>query len=72
MIWKEYSARLREVLGLEGSPIAITYSMTPASGDKKGMFWACQALRDVPEKGYIINLSEENSTCLGGTSSLAG
>lgn len=32
MIWNEYAERLREVLDLEASPIAVTYSMTPADG----------------------------------------
>lgn len=66
MVWQEYSTRLREVLGLEGSPIAVSYSMAPASGGKRGKHRVCQALLDVRD-GAIINLSKESSGCPGGT-----
>jgi uncharacterized protein (DUF169 family) len=58
MIWKEYSGRLKELLGLETNPIAVTYSMTPAKGGSTRLIWACQAMLDVASKGSIINLSE--------------
>jgi uncharacterized protein (DUF169 family) len=67
MIWKEYSGRLKELLDLKENPIAITYSMTPASGGSTRLYWVCQALLDTATKGRIINLSEQNSVCLGGT-----
>jgi len=66
MVWQEYSKRLREVLGLVGSPIAVSYSMTPASGGEPGKHRVCQALLDSRD-GAIINLSKENSSCRGGT-----
>jgi len=66
MVWQGYSKRLREVLGLEGSPIAVSYSMVPASKAKSGKHWVCQALLDVRE-GAIINLSRESCACPGGT-----
>lgn len=66
MVWQEYSKRLREVLGLEGSPIGVSYSMVPASKGKSGKHWVCQALLDARE-GAIINLSQESCACPGGT-----
>jgi len=66
MVWQEYSKRLSEVLGLEGSPIAVSYSMVPASKGKSGKHWVCQALLDARE-GAIINLSQESCACPGGT-----
>ena len=65
MIWQEYSKRLKEVLVLEGSPIAITYSMEPASGAKQERYAVCQALLDARD-GAIINLSQESCACPGG------
>jgi len=66
MVWQEYSKRLREVLGLEGSPIAVSYSMVPASGGELGKHRVCQVLLNVRD-GAIINLSKENSGCPGGS-----
>ena len=67
MIWKEYSRTLRELLDLEMNPIAVTYSMTPVKGGSTRMYWACQAMLDIALKDRIINLSEQNSVCVGGT-----
>jgi len=66
MVWKKYSKRLKDLLGLEGSPIAVTYSMTPASGAQKGKRMVCRALLEARD-GKIINLSKESSACPGGT-----
>ncbi len=66
MIWQEYSNRLREVLGLEGNPIAVSYSMVPASGGEPGKHAVCQALLHVRD-GAVISLSKENSGCPGGS-----
>ncbi len=65
MVWEEYSKRLKEVLGLEGSPIAVSYSMVPASGAKQGRYAVCQALLDARD-GAIINLSRKSCACPGG------
>lgn len=65
MVWQEYSKRLKEVLGLKGSPIAVSYSMVPASGAKQGKYMVCQALPDARD-GAIINLSKESCACPGG------
>lgn len=66
MVWKRYSKRLKDLLGLEGSPIAVTYSMTPATGAQKGKRMVCRALLEA-RNGKIINLSKETSACPGGT-----
>jgi len=66
MIWQEYSKRLREVLRLKGSPIAVSYSMVSASGGEPGKHAVCQALLHVRD-GAVINLSKENSGCPGGS-----
>jgi len=65
MVWQEYAKRLREVLGLEGSPIAVSYSMVPSSEGKTGKYLVCQALLDARD-GAIINLSKESCACPGG------
>lgn len=65
MVWQEYSERLKEVLGLEGSPIAVTYSMEPAAGAKQGSYMVCQALPEA-RGGAIINLNRESCACPGG------
>ena len=65
MVWQEYSKRLKEVLGLEGSPIAVSYSLSPACEGKTGKYLVCQALLDARD-GAVINLSKENCLCPGG------
>jgi len=65
MVWKEYSPRLKDLLKLSGSPIAVTYSMTPATGAKKARPAVCQALIDA-HRGAIINITEETCGCPGG------
>ncbi len=67
MVWKEYSEKLKKMLGLEGSPVAVTYSMEPAKDAKPGSHWACKALLDVALKGLNVNISKECSACGGGT-----
>lgn len=66
MPWREYSKRLKEVLGLKGSPVAITYSMKPVSHVQRGKYRVCDLLLKVRD-GAIINLNKETSTCPGGT-----
>ena len=65
MVWKKYSKSLRDLLNLDASPVAVTYSMNPASGAQKGKRMVCRALLDAGE-GKIINLSKETSACPGG------
>ena len=66
MEWKEHSKKLKELLKLKGSPIAITYSTNPAKECKKGEFRVCDAML-LARNGEIINLTKENSSCPGGT-----
>ena len=66
MKWREYSQRLTEVLALQGSPVAITYSMEPATTAEPGKHWVCQAFLDARD-GKTFNLTKENSACQGGT-----
>lgn len=66
MPWRKYSKRLKEVLKLRGSPIAITYSMKPVSNAQSGRYRVCDLLLKV-RNGAIVNLSRETSTCPGGT-----
>jgi uncharacterized protein (DUF169 family) len=63
--WRDYSLKLREVLVLEDSPIAVTYSMTPALGAETDRHAVCQALLKA-RSGAIINLTEESCACPGG------
>ena len=65
MMWQDYSARLKGLLGLEGSPVAVTYSMSPAPRARKGKRMVCRALLDAGD-GAIINLSAQTSACPGG------
>ena len=65
MGWREYAPRLKEVLALEGNPIAVTYSMTPAAGADNHRLSVCQALLEV-RAGAIINLSKDSCNCPGG------
>ncbi len=66
IIWREFSGRLKEVFGLQGSPVAVSYSDKPISGAKRGKHFVCGALLDAHD-GAIINLSAENSACREGT-----
>ena len=66
MVWKKYSQMLKDLLGLEGSPVAVTYSMTPATGAQRGKRMVCRALLDARD-GKIINLSAKTSACPGGS-----
>lgn len=62
MEWKQWSDKLKEALGLESSPVAITYTNTPCETSRK--HWACGALKKAAE-GEVICLGAENSSCPG-------
>lgn len=66
MEWTNYARELRDVLRLEGSPIAITFSMKAASGATGGKYRACDAFVRARD-GEIIDLTASNSTCRGGS-----
>ncbi|MCL6518396.1 MAG: DUF169 domain-containing protein [Armatimonadetes bacterium] len=65
MIWQEYSQRLKNVLELRGSPVAVTYSMEPAKNAEPGKHSACKAILDARD-GKVINLTKDSSSCPGG------
>ena len=66
MEWKGYASEIKEVLGLEGSPVAITYSMEPASNPAPGKCRVCNAFLRARD-GKVIDLTAETSSCPGGT-----
>ncbi len=65
MEWKQWSDKLKEVLGLESSPVAITYTNTPPEVQSRKQ-WACGALKKAA-LGEVICLGAENSSCPGGS-----
>lgn len=69
MYWNNWALRIREVLELPNSPIAVTYSDVPAKSGKSKKRRVCGALQN-SAKGEIINLSKENSLCPGGSHQL--
>jgi uncharacterized protein (DUF169 family) len=64
--WKEYAARIEQVLGLKGSPVAITYSLDPPSGAAEGKFRVCDAFIKARD-GKVIDLTVATSSCSGGS-----
>lgn len=66
MVWREWSRRLTEVLGLKGRPVAITYSIEPGHEPTPGKHWVCQAMQDARD-GKAVCLTQENSACPGGS-----
>jgi uncharacterized protein (DUF169 family) len=66
MIWQEYGKRLKDVLGLHGSPVSITYSLEAPGNAEECKVSVCKAILDVRD-GKTINLTKETSGCRGGT-----
>jgi len=66
MEWKEFAKTLKEVLKLDGSPVAITYSMRPARRADEAKAWVCRALLGARD-GKTFCISKETSSCAGGT-----
>jgi len=66
MEWKDYAAEISAVLGLAGSPIAITYSMEPPAAAAAGRHRVCEAFLKARE-GETIDLTAESSSCRGGS-----
>ena len=66
MEWKNYAKDIKKLLGLKGSPIAVTYSMDPIAKAGKGKIRVCNALLQARD-GKIIDLTKKNSACGGGT-----
>ncbi len=70
MIWQDYARQLKEVLGLEGSPVGVTFSDTPASNGKDNKIMPCTAFYQAARKGTTFNISADKCTCPGGSTSL--
>lgn len=68
-MWQEWSRTLKDVLGLKGSPVAITYSIEPGQEASPGRHWVCQTMKDARD-GKTICLTRDNSACPGGTAHL--
>ena len=61
--WKEHSNTLKDLLGLEYSPVAVTCSKVPMlKPDKK--FRICRSILDAG-RGQTIQISKENNACFG-------
>jgi uncharacterized protein (DUF169 family) len=67
--WQEYSNVIKEVLGLTGSPVALTYSMEALAGADTSKCRICNAFLKARD-GKTIDISASNSTCIGGTTHL--
>jgi len=44
MEWKDYGQEIKTVLGISGSPVAITYLMEKPDGAARGRYRVCEAL----------------------------
>jgi len=67
MIWREQAKKLIDVLGLEGSPVGVSYRQEPLPGaDTAGKFWVCEAIKNARD-GSVIQISKDNSACFAGT-----
>ncbi len=66
MEWKDYANQIRELLGLKGNPVAITYSMKPPSTSVDGKHRVCDAFLHARD-GKVIDLTTSTSACSGGT-----
>lgn len=65
--YEEQAQKLRQTLGLEWSPIGVTYSDDPDSrGSTNKQPNACKALERVLLENTIVNLSKDNCMCPGG------
>jgi uncharacterized protein (DUF169 family) len=69
--YEEQSEALKKTLGLDWSPIAVTWADEP---DERGTIdeqpSVCQVLERLKKENVIVNLSKENLVCPGGKHSL--
>jgi len=66
MEWIAWADEIRELLDLEGKPVAITYSMNPPSTPTSGKHRVCDAFLRARD-GEVIDLTVSTSACQGGT-----
>ena len=64
--WAEYAKRLKEILGLEGSPVAISFSLDPPKKATAKKCRVCNAFLQARD-GQTVDLTAESSACPGGT-----
>ncbi len=70
MIWQDYAKQLKKVLALDGSPVGVTFSDTPAGNGKKTKIMPCAAFYQAARKGATFNISAETCACPGGSTFL--
>ena len=67
MSYKTLAKDLKEALGLEWNPIAITFSNSPDhEGSMDKQVSVCKALETTLYDEIVLNLSKENLSCIGG------
>lgn len=64
--WQEYSTEIKDVLGLDGSPVAITYAWEAPKGVKPKKCRVCDAFLSA-RGGQVIDITKDTSACPGGT-----
>lgn len=68
--WREaYASKLKSVLRLRGSPVAVAYSHEPAGNASQERYRACGATPSARD-GAVINLSRASCACRGGVDHL--
>ncbi len=70
MMWRDYAVQLRDVLGLDGSPVAVTFSNTPAGNGKGTKTMVCGAFYQAARKGVTFNVTAATCSCPGGATFL--
>ena len=70
-MYAELSNKIKDILGLESSPIAISFSTEVPEGveQMKGEIWLCQMLDKVRLEGESFYTTSENHECDGGANS---
>lgn len=63
--WQRFAAEIKEVLGLAGWPVAVTYSLDPPAGATPGKYRVCNALLAARD-GAVVDLTAKTQQCGGG------
>jgi uncharacterized protein (DUF169 family) len=69
MDWKKQAGRIAGVLGLSGSPVAVSFSFDRVKEPMKGKYIACKALMQARDGAKIL-LGKDSSGCPGSLSHL--
>jgi uncharacterized protein (DUF169 family) len=62
--WQQYAVVLKELLGLEYSPVAVSISKEAAAGSPDKKVRICRAILDAG-KGSALRVSKANNACFG-------